>query len=50
MKKKKNNCNGGWTYENKIPRTKLPPNKTIPDQKKKKDKEKGREKVIQEEY
>ena len=45
--KKKNNCNGGWDYGNKTPRAKLPPNKTIPDQKKKNNKEKGRERIEQ---
>ena len=49
MKKKKNDCNGGWDYGDKIPRTKLPPNKTIPDQKKKENKNKCR-KAIKEEY
>lgn len=48
MKRNKNKegCNGGWITK---PRIKLPPNKTIPDQKKKQSKGKCREKVIQRE-
>jgi len=44
--KNKEGCNGGWITK---PRVKIPPNKTIPDQKKKQSKERCRKKVIQEE-
>ena len=42
--KNKEGCNGGWQHENQLPRIKQPPNKPIPDQKKKQSKEQKKSK------
>jgi len=46
--KKKNDCNGGWSYNDQLPRIKQPPNKMIPDKKKQQNKNACRDKTIQE--